>query len=43
MIRVNIRARYSPTIPSANICAPEKIEIADARKTQPGTIPPNFR
>ena len=33
-------AKYSPIIPIANNCAPEKIEIIDAKKGKPGTGDP---
>ena len=40
IVRVCTRARYSPKIPRANSCAPEKIEIIEARNENPGTTPP---
>ena len=43
MVRVCTRARYSPKIPRANSCAPEKIEMIEARKEKPGTTPPYIR
>ena len=38
-----MRARYSPIMPNANNCTPEKIEIIEARKGNPGTLPPSIK
>jgi len=38
-----IRARYSPKMPIAKSCAPEKMAIAEARNAKPGTTPPSLR
>ena len=43
MLRKCMRARYSPMMPSANSCAPEKIAITEARNGKPGTLPPRTR
>jgi len=32
--------KYSPIIPMANSCAPEKIAMIDAKNVKPGTAPP---
>src|SRR5262249_6740516 len=40
MERKCTRARYSPMMPRAKSCAPEKIAMIDARKGKPGTLPP---
>src|SRR5215471_740739 len=39
MLRKCRRARYSPMMPRASNCAPEKRAIVDARKGKPGTLP----
>src|SRR3954463_2172827 len=39
MLRRCTRARYSPMMPSANSCTPEKIAMTEARKGKPGTPP----
>jgi hypothetical protein len=43
MVRKCIRARYSPKIPSANSCTPEKIAITEARNGKPGTLLPRTK
>src|SRR5437867_2061664 len=40
IMRKCIRAKYSPIIPSANSCPPEKMAITEARKGKPATLVP---
>jgi N-acetyl-anhydromuramyl-L-alanine amidase AmpD len=40
MLREWILARYSPMMPSENICTPAKIEMIEARNANPGTTAP---
>ena len=40
-MRKCIRARYSPIMPRANSCAPEKMATIEAKNAKPGTLPPS--
>ena len=37
---VDPRSSYSPMMPSAKSCAPEKMAMIDARNGKPGNAPP---
>lgn len=43
IVRMCIRPRYSPRMPSANSCAPEKIATMEARNGNPATVVPLSR
>ena len=43
MVRICMRPRYSPRMPSANNCAPEKMAMIEARNGKPATVVPLMR